>query len=364
MKKLVRASLLLILMLSWATPAFAQGGGEPGKVVFGSDLVLEEGEMVDGDVVLFGGNLEMEDASLVKGNVVVFGGNAQIDGEVDGDLAAIGGQIELGPNARIDGDVASVGGQIDRDEKAYVRGDIIETTKFNFEGVPIPIPPVPPSFEVGNGFEVDPLSRFFEIMFGFAWGFTVALVIAAIGLLVVLFLPEQTETVGRTIIEATPTSFGIGLLTMLVGAAIIFLLFVTCCLIPVGLLLALALALATLYGWIVVGYLLGQRLLQAIQKNESKPTPIASALVGLFTLTLLQQGLMALGNIPCLGFFFGLLGLTLWLLVASTGLGAVVLSRFGTQPYTPTPPALPHADAPELAEPSTENDSPDEETTD
>ena len=121
---------------------------------------------------------------------------------------------------------------------------------------------------------------------------------------------------------------------MIVGITAMILLFITCCLIPVGLLVALALILATLYGWIVVGYLLGVRILRAIQKEGGLPSMTTAALVGIFVVTLIQQGLMALSNIPCLGFFFWLMGAALWLFIASTGLGAVVLTRFGTRPYT------------------------------
>jgi hypothetical protein len=87
----------------------------------------------------------------------------------------------------------------------------------------------------------------------------------------------------------------------------------------------------------VVGYLLGERILRAIQTESGEPSVTTSALVGIFLITLIQQGLMALSNIPCLGFFFWLMGAALWLFVASTGLGAVVLTRFGTQPYTRAP---------------------------
>jgi cytoskeletal protein CcmA (bactofilin family) len=357
MKKLLGVTILAVLMLSLATPVFAQGGHErPGQVTFGSDVRLEAGDVITGDTLLFGGDLRMADGSRVEGNVVVFGGYGEIDGEVDGDVAFIGGNVSLGPTAKINGDVASVGGQIERAEGAYVRGQIIETTHFNFGRVYIPqIGPIVPRLEYGQGVGFDPLNRLFRIMLGFARGLMVALVISAIGLLVVLFLPDQTRVVGETVRQATPTSFGLGLLTMIVGITVIVLLAITICLSPVSLLVALALVLATLYGWIVVGYLLGQRMLRAIQKNGDQPTPVASALVGIFTVTLVQQWLMVLGQIPCLGFFFWLLGAGLWLLVAGTGLGAVVLSRFGTQRYTggtaprTPPPALPPTPPPQPA---------------
>jgi cytoskeletal protein CcmA (bactofilin family) len=356
MKKLFSVTLLLILMLSWATPALAQGGdGGPGQVVFGRDLTLKEDDVIEGDLVVFGGNLDMEDGSRVEGDVVIFGGSGKIDGEIEGDLALIGGSASLGPTARVDGDVASIGGEVDLDEAAYVRGQIIETTRFDFGRIPLPpIRAIPPRPDFDRNFGFEPFNLFFRIMLGFAQGIVTALVVSAIGLLVVLFLPEHTQTVGRTINQVAPASFGVGLLTLLVGTTVMVLLFITCCLIPVGLLLALALILATLYGWIVVGYLLGGRMLRALQKDK-EPAPAATALVGIFIVTLVQQGLMALSHIPCLGFLFWLLGAALWVLIASTGLGAVVLTRFGTQPYTgstrpQTPPALPPTAVDEAAQ--------------
>jgi hypothetical protein len=258
------------------------------------------------------------------------------------------------------------------DDEAYVRGEIIQTTEFDFDQIPLTffrgVPP-PPDFDAGVRYE--PFNLFLRIVTGFVKGLVVALVIAGIGLLVVLFLPEHTRTVGQGIHRATPTSFGVGLLTLIVGITAMILLFITCCLIPVGLLLALGLVLATLYGWIVVGYLLGVRIMRAVQKDSGEPSPTVSALVGIFLVTLIQQGLMALSNIPCLGFFFWLMGAALWLFVASTWLVAVVLTRFGTQPYTrvsppPTPPpALPptaeeeaaQIESPEETGPDTEGES-------
>jgi hypothetical protein len=365
MKKLLNATLLLILMLSLATPAFAQDGHrQPGQVIFGSDRFLEPGDIIEGDLVIFGGDLRMADGSRIEGDAVVFGGRAEIKGEIEGNLAVVGGSARLESTARVEGDVASIGGQVTIDENAYVRGEIIETTDFDFGQIRTPflkaVPP-PPEFEQAVRFEFEPLNMFFRIMTGFAQGLVVALVIAGIGLLVVLFLPEHTQAVGQAIQQATPTSFGVGLLTLIVGITAIILLFITCCLIPVGLLLALGLVLATLYGWIIVGYLLGKRILRATQKQGGEPSPTAAALVGVFVVTLIQQGLMALSNIPCLGFFFWLMGAALWLFIASTGLGAVVLTRFGSQPYgtispTPTPPALP----PKVEEEAEQVEAPDE----
>ena len=385
-KRLISLGLLLILLLSWATPAFAQEGHErPGQVTIGSDVRLEMGDIIAGDVVLFGGNLRMAEGSRIEGNVVVFGGNAKIDGVIEGDVAILGGNANLGPTANVDGDVSSLGGEVDVDENAQVRGQVIETTQFEVDKIIVPpIEPIVPKLYIDQGLRVEPLGQFFRIIVGFAQGLMAALVISAIGLLVVLFLPDHTQTVGQAVSAAAPTSFGVGFLTQIVGLTVMILLSITICLSPVGLLVALALVLATLYGWIVVGNLLGHRLLRAVRKTDAEPTPVAAALVGIFTVTLLQQILMALGRIPCLGFFFWILGAGLWLLVAATGLGAVVLTRFGTQAYTgastsskpspalpalppkapsaPTPPEPPADAAPESEDETT--DSSEETTTD
>jgi cytoskeletal protein CcmA (bactofilin family) len=347
MKKLLNTTLLLILMLIGAAPALAQEGHErPGQVIFGSDLRLEQGDIINGDVVIFGGSLRMAEGSRIEGDAVVFGGRGEINGEVEGDTAFIGGDVRLGPTAKVDGDVASVGGTVLVDEAANVRGQVIETTRFDLSRIPLPpiipiqpVRPVPPELQFDRGVGYEPANQFFRIVLASARGLLAALVISAIGLLVVLFLPEHTQIVGQAINQSAPGSFVVGLLTLIIGTLAIVLVVATCCLLPVGLLLALALVLATLFGWIVVGYLLGGRILRVLQKNNDEPTPVAAALAGIFVVTLVQQGLMALSHLPCLGFFFWLLGALLWLLIVSTGLGAVVLTRFGTQVYTRTPPA-------------------------
>jgi hypothetical protein len=348
MKKLFNVIVLLILMLGLATPVFAQDGHEqPGQVIFGSSRSLAAGDVITSDLVIFGGNLTMADGSRVEGSVVVFGGNGDISGEIDGDMAIIGGNARLSSTARVNGDVASVGGKATIADGAYVQGQVVETNNFDFSRLPAPFrpgtPPVP-QFNVGPRFQ--PFDQFVRLVLALIRALIVAVVVSAIGLLAVLFLPDHTQMVSRTVRQAAPSSFGIGLLTLIVGVLAVLLLAITICLIPIALLVLLALGVATLYGWIVVGYLLGLRMLQRLQR-DTQPTPVAAALVGIFTVTIIQQSLIALSRLPCLGFLFWLLGAGLWLLVASTGLGAVVLTRFGTQSYqgpaasrTP-PPALP-----------------------
>jgi cytoskeletal protein CcmA (bactofilin family) len=332
MKRLSGMAVLLVLLLSWAAPTLAGGDqGGPGRLVFGRDLTLNAGDAVSGDVVIFGGNLMMAEGSRVDGNAVVFGGTAEVNGEVNGDVVGLGGTVRLGAKAHVNGDVSAMGGDVYRDPGAVVRGN----TEFNLGRLPFTRPRWSPFVADAAWFDI--LGEFVRSV----QAVVLSAVVAAIGLLVLVFLPQHSQVVARTITGAAPASFGVGLLTLIAGAAVTALLFLTCLLIPVGLLVALAVGLGSLFGWVVVGYLAGRRLMPLLQKGRAEPTPAMAALVGVFVVTLVQQGLMVLGHIPCLGFMFGLLGVLLWLAVASIGLGAVVLSRLGTQVYLGTPPVLP-----------------------
>jgi hypothetical protein len=73
-------------------------------VRFGSDVVVNRGEVVE--------------------EVVVIAGNATINGEVDGELTVVGGNATLGPEAIIRDDVTVVGGSLTRAEGAVIEGRI------------------------------------------------------------------------------------------------------------------------------------------------------------------------------------------------------------------------------------------------
>jgi len=326
MKKVLLACLLALLLAATATPVFADGGG--GRVVFGGSFTLASGERLDGDLVIFGGNAILEEDSRVNGNVVVMGGNARVAGEVEGDVVTFGGNVEVRATAVVNGDLVTIGGNVHREEGAVVRGSQVESLEFRgfprFWTFPTRI-----SFNRG----IDLWSRFIFDVFRAIF---MALALAALGLLVVLFWPKQTEAVGQAILAAPLPSGGVGLLTAVVAAALMVLLAITICLSPVALLLFVATLAAGLFGWIAVGLLVGQRLLEAFKVKGI--TPMIAVVVGILLISLL-------GAIPCLG--------VLVVIVAGcVGLGAVVLTRFGTQTYplpTPVPPVPPAP--PVLAEP-------------
>ncbi|HIC90012.1 MAG TPA: polymer-forming cytoskeletal protein [Anaerolineae bacterium] len=324
-------ALLLAILLVAALPmtALAKGGIGDGRVIFGQNFVLGEGKELDGDLAVFGGNVTLQEGSVVKGDLVVAGGNLVVAGEVEGDVAVFGGNVVLRSSAIVNGDVVSLGGNIQREPGAKVKGDVAEGFSYRWdlpfrrwrvrpEGQEVPpVPPVPGTLVIKSG--LSPLLAFalriLKIM-----GATLA--IAVLSALVLFFWPEQTRLVGETALSKAALSFGMGLLTMVVVVAVAVILAVTVCLAPVAFLVLLALALAGLFGWIAIGWLVGQRILEAL--NVQFESPIVPGVVGGALITLVN-GLLSIAPC-CLGFLF-------WLLVASLGLGAVVLTRFGTQPY-------------------------------
>lgn len=96
----------------------------------GEEEDVESQEGIDvggsGDRVRVGAGIEVEEGEVIDGDVVAVGGSVSVDGTVEGDVVAVGGGVQLGPNAVVDGEVTSVGGTIDREPGAVVHGTVNE----------------------------------------------------------------------------------------------------------------------------------------------------------------------------------------------------------------------------------------------
>ena len=315
MKKIITACLLALLLIAPASPALANGG--EGVVIFGKDFTLESGEELDGDLVVFGGNVILEEDSSVDGTVFIMGGNVTVAGEVDNELVVFGGNVELKSTASIGSDVVAIGGEVEQAEGAVVEGNVVGgiTTGF-FRGPRIvrvvPLPPTPGRvpLEAGSRF-------FFNTIMDIFKAFITALALMALGLLVVLFLPRQTETVAQAMFAAPLPSLGVCFLTAVVAIALTLLLTLTICLLPIAVFMALIVIAAGFFGWIAVGLLVGQKLLEGLKVQEV--APLVAVVIGVLLISLISA-------LPCLGFF-------VFLGVVSLGLGGVVLTRFGTMSY-------------------------------
>ncbi len=347
MKRIVVLLIGLMLLIGFAAaPASAQGPNSRGDhvcfgdstvvsasetpqsvVLFGCGARIASGAQIRRDVVAFGGDVVIEEGARVAGDVVLFGGNLDLSGQVGHEVTVFGGNVTLQRGSLVEDNVQAVGGKVSQQEGATVRGRIQQGGNARVFPFTFVAPTIRGGVDLGINFVI-----------GVFRGLITALAIAALGALVLVFLPAQTDQVRETARLAALPSVGVGCLTLIVAPLLMLLLIVTCLGIPVAGVLGVALVAAILFGWIAVSIILGEKLLGAV--NAKNIVPMLSLVVGVLVLWLIT-------SLPILGWLISLF-------VASLALGAVVLTRFGTRPYPPvatvpavaTPPMPPAPPAP------------------
>lgn len=352
--KRVKIIFILMLMVLAAVPV----GAAYADTL--ADRIIKEGDVVNEDVEVYGGNLIIEEGAVVNGDVVVFGGHAEISGEIDGDVAIFGGTVDL--NGVVDGELVIFGGSLNVSESAEVKGEcallggsvsgegqsITNCASFG-ENFPfsaadsMSVPPIPPVPNVPDIPEIptpttrtriSPVYQFFSTV-GEITGRS--LILGLLALIVASLVPGQLNQVSDVLVRKPVASGTVGVLTAMAGPfAITLLAIISTFLIilcglgflgyPIVLIVALAFGFGLLMGWIAVGTLLGKRLAEAMKLNN-RSLPIVAAL-GTVVLTLLTS---VMSELPFL------LGGWLWsiaaVVIASAGLGAVALTKFGTRAY-------------------------------
>lgn len=334
-------SLLFVVLLAAPLSVLAQTPPPPtgqqyngDRMVMGDNFHLRSGDVLNGDLVVMGGNVLLDEGSTVNGDVALFGGNMRASGLIQGDIFAVGASVSLDDTARITGSINTVGASVTGANEAQVQGGINVggMRDFNFG-------PFIPDFAPGVRNGVRPIFNFFTDLF---WRALQILGMSVLAMLVVLLLPRYASNASETLALQPVASGGVGLLTMVLlpFLALLFgLLAITIILIPVTILGFLAIAVVLLFGWIVVGYRIGKLMEISFKQDWAEPV-----VAGIGTLVL-GVGSVLIGVIPCIG----------WLivtLIAAGGLGAVVLSRFGTQIARPSGPAAPQAVIPPPAPPA------------
>lgn len=277
-KAMLFTIIILIILLAAPFQVLAQDITQ-----FGSDVTVPEGQVQEGNVTVFGGDVVIE--GEVEENVTVFGGDLRINGRVGENVTHFGGDTALGNDAVIEGDFTQFGGSVDRAPGARIEGS--QTTG-------------PRIF--------DPFANFIASLFALLFTLALAAVVVAI-------LPEQTRVLANTVGKQPLPSLGYGVLaTILIPVLFVILALI----IIVGWILipfvAIAVALTYFYGYVGVARWLGDRIIGATR--SASQTPIVAVLVGALVLGVI-------GFIPILG------GLVQFV-AAVIGLGAVLISKYGT----------------------------------
>lgn len=311
--------LALLAFLALPVPVLARELRED-KVVFGGSYTLESGQVLDGSLVVLVGVAELQSGAVVTRDVILVGGTLRSSGQVDGDLVGVGGLISLEKSALVGGDVVAVGASLERQPGARIQGEVVSGLNgpltFNFPGQ-LDAPRVE--------FGLTPLVNFI-------WYFFRAFLWAALAVLLLLFIPRPVERVAQAVVSQPVVSGALGLLTIIAAPLVLILLMVTIILIPVSALGFLLLAALWAYGLVALGLEVGRRLALSFKLDLA---PAAAAGVGTLGLILVLNGLREL--VPCVGWVFPFLA-------GCFGLGAVILTRLGSQDYLSqgnTPPTRP-----------------------
>lgn len=315
MKKLVYAIVLLSLMLLPVRSAYALSNPRDGRVIIGQNFTLNSGDTLNGDLVVIGGEATIEQSAIVKGDIVIIGGSLKLDGQGTGAAVVIGGLVTMGDKASVTGDVVTVGGSLQRAEGAVIGGNIVSnlpppTIQLpKVSGPQNPSSPPAPKFEVNFG----PLGTAAAVFFQ-------ALGLAALAMLLTVFLHPQLDRVAQAVIAQPFMTGSIGLLTAVVAPITLVILVVTLILIPVALAATILLVLAWLFGIVAFGMEVGDRFTKAIHQSWE---PVLSTGFGTFLLGIV---LGTVNLVPCIGWLAGVL-------VGLIGLGAAVITMFGTRSF-------------------------------
>ena len=358
---LLAAALITALSLLVALVPSAQAGQEPQAVanlqqsqIYNDDLAVKSGQVLEGDVNVYSGDVkverdgriqgnlnvysgdvEIEEGGRVDGNVTAWSGDMQIDGRVDGSASAMAGDIQVGDNAYVGGDISAMAGHIKQRAGAEVGGNILRGPNLKLPAAPAmgllpwlrapqaPDAPVPPGRE-----------GFFGRSLGFVGRALAALLLLGLfvagAAAIAALRPAWTAEVQGVLGRQAALSFATGLIANVLMLAVIGFLFITICLRPPGLLLAVGMLAFNVAGMAAVGAEIGGRL---SERMSGQWTPTARTALGVAVPGAIVAFLWAIGG--CFG-FFGSMGA---LLLGSFGVGAILVKtlNLGSPSSTPVP---------------------------
>ena len=292
MKVAMRSVIVLSLLGLLLRPAAAVATEGGNIVKIGSDVTIEAGQKVS--------------------NVVAIGGQITVSGAVDNNVVAVGGSVVLTKTAVVGGSVVSLGGIIVSARDSQIIGTMTEINSSNL-------------FETLT----TALSAEWE---GWSWIFAVIslsifLVILVLALLIVALLPKPVRTVAEAIGENTFKVALTGLLGLVLITPLALLLTVSVvgiALIPLEVIVVVC---SVLLGFIAVGQLIGKKVLKLFHRPN--PSMLRETFWGLIILWLI-------GWIPYIGWMVKAVAIVI-------GLGAALITRFGTYQGWKTVPHHPTA---------------------
>lgn len=291
--------------------------------------------------VHIGSSIVVGEDELVTDPVVAVGGSVTVLGRVDDDVVAVGGSVRLGPKARVRGDVTAVGGRVEQEKGATIGGTVNEV-------------------RIGPQFDFKPWRLFEGVwldgreMFGGGFRLLGTLMRISLVLLLVfvvaLIAGRPLERIGGKAGDEPWLSGFTGLLAQLLFIPVLVVTIVILAIsiigIPLLLLVPFAIVgflLAVLVGFAGVALRVGRWAV-----GEARPVFVALAVgVVLVSAFALLARLLSLLPVPLwpITWIVALTGFVVEYVAWTVGLGAALLTRFGTRGPRPAayqgPPPLP-----------------------
>jgi len=275
------------------------------------------------DIVKVGESVFVASDEVVAGDIVVFGGNAIIEGTVTGSVVVLGGEIRARRGAEIRGDIVAIGGSIEEDEEVVIRGE-----KILIGGV---------AGTIGDYLNMS--TRGVRTVLSGVTIF-VALVLFFV---TILFLRTRVERASDHIAAGLLRCFGIGVLTSIGGLFALLMVMIPLIIFVIGIPLAAILAISCVGVYVIACATLVYSAGRAFADRAGVGAGVfGRLLLGLAILCIPELIAFVLdaigrGTMPLWVTMKVLSGLV-WLFAYIVGLGAIVVSRFGSRPVGTVPP--------------------------
>jgi hypothetical protein len=286
------------------------------------------------------GSVDVAEDERVTEAVVAIGGDVDVRGYVDDDVVAVLGSVRLGPRAVVRGSVTSVGGRITQERGAEVRGDVNEV---RLGGGP---------WHHAGGhwapwFGRDMFSGWFSLL---ATLIRIGLVML-LALIVSVVASGPTERIsGRVAADPWVSGF-VGLLAqvLFVPVLVLTVVFLAISIVGIPLLALVPFALVALLFGVLMGFTGVARRVGEWAVGPYKG-PLVATMVGVAVITagaiVTRIVWLIPGPIAPLAFILWMIALFIEYIAWTVGLGALLLTRFGTRgPSTPpldvVPPPVP-----------------------
>lgn len=334
-----------VLVLIWSTAFFAPGAAlaqdNGSRVSIGEDLVIGQGETASGNVSVT--NADLKVLGTVDGNAVVVNGSADIEGTVKGNVTVTGDDLKLGPHASIGGNAvgggnielaagSSIGGnvaylgQLERSPQANVGGQVVRMPSMPFDGLDKIAPPgvIPDAGGSEQWMYYSPFARTATFIGIGVFG----LLLLLLGAIIAMVAPSRINISTATLESEPGPSIIVGFIVALLFFPVVAIVTVLLAITIVGAILTpLLAALGLLYGLVVISLWLGRRLY-----DTARRAPAYQAAPLVFDVLLGMAVVLGSTLVPAvfLPIPAAMLLLFLLYLVSCLGLGAAILSRFGT----------------------------------